>query len=63
MKDVADRRPVVDLIWFHEDYLTTFTAAALRLVAWYHPLGRPDDGREWISETAVAPWVIYVLRS
>ena len=61
MKDVPDRRPVVDCIWFHEDYLATFAAASLRLVAQHHPLGRSDEGREWISETTVAPWVIYVL--
>lgn len=61
MKDVADRRPVVDVIWFHEDYLATFAAASLRLVARHHPLGRGDDGREWISETSISPWVIYLL--
>lgn len=61
MKDVADRRPVVDCIWFHEDYLATFSAASLRLVAQHRPLGRGDEGREWVSETTVAPWVIYVL--
>ena len=61
MKDVTDRRPVVDCIWFHEDYLATFAAADLHLVAHFRPLGRGDEGREWISETRVAPWVIYVL--
>jgi hypothetical protein len=63
MKDVSDRRPVVDCIWFHEDYLATFSAASLRLVAHHRPLGRGDEGREWVSETTVAPWVIYVLAS
>ena len=61
MKDVADQRPIVDLIWFHEDYVALFAAAELQLVAQYTPLGRRDDGREWISETTIAPWVIYVL--
>ena len=61
MKDVTDRRPVVDCIWFPEDYLATFSAASLRLLAQHRPLGRGDEGREWISETTVAPWVIYVL--
>ncbi|MCR4340122.1 MAG: hypothetical protein NUW01_09600 [Gemmatimonadaceae bacterium] len=62
MQDVPDRRPVVDLIWFHEDYLALFAAAELQLVAQFTPLGRPDDGQSWISETAIAPWVINVLR-
>ena len=53
----------MDLIWFHEDYLALFAAAELELVAQFTPLGRPDDGQSWISETAIAPWVIYVLRA
>jgi SAM-dependent methyltransferase len=61
MKDVTDQRPVVDVIWFPDDYLATFGAASLRLVAQHRPLGRRDEGRAWISETTVAPWVIYVL--
>jgi SAM-dependent methyltransferase len=62
MKDVADARPVEDIIWFHEDYLQLFAAAGLELVASYTPLGRADEGYEWVSETSIAPWVIYVLR-
>lgn len=63
MKDVTDRRPVLDCIWFHDDYLATFSAASLRLVAQHRPLGRRDEGRDWVSETTVAPWVIYVLEA
>ena len=62
MKDVADSRPVVDLIWFHEDYVNLFAASDLDLVASYRPLGRNDEPYRWISETAIAPWVIYVLK-
>jgi SAM-dependent methyltransferase len=62
MKDVADARPVEDLIWFHEDYLKLFAATGLDLVAYDTPLGRADDGCEWVTETSIAPWVIYVLR-
>jgi SAM-dependent methyltransferase len=61
MKDVADARPVEDLIWFHEDYLKLFAAAGLDLVARRTPLGRAGEGYEWVTETSVAPWVIYVL--
>jgi SAM-dependent methyltransferase len=60
MKDVADARPVVDLIWFHEDYLALFDAAGLTLLGRYLPLGRPDEPYPWLSETSIAPWVIYV---
>jgi ubiquinone/menaquinone biosynthesis C-methylase UbiE len=63
MKDVEDRRPVEDLVWFHHDYLELFAAAHLDLLAHHLPLGRDDEPYEWLSETAIAPWVIYVLGS
>jgi SAM-dependent methyltransferase len=62
MKDVADARPVVDVIWFHQDYLNLFAAAELNLIAHHAPLGREDEPYEWLSETSIAPWVIYVLK-
>lgn len=62
MKDVDDRRPVEDIVWFHEDYLNLFGTSRLDLVAHYMPLGRKDEPVEWLSETSIAPWVIYVLR-
>lgn len=61
MKDVADGRPVVDLVWFHEDYVNLFAAADLDLVAHYTPLGRQDEPYAWLTETLLAPWVIYVV--
>lgn len=61
MKDVPDARPVVDLIWFHDDYLRLFDSAGVELVAQHRPLGRPDEVHAWISETSIAPWVIYVV--
>jgi len=62
MKDVEDKRPVVDHIWFHEDYMDLFAASGLELAGHYTPLGREDEPYEWLSETTIAPWVIYVLR-
>lgn len=62
MKDVPDSRPVVDLIWYHEDYLALFEAAGLALVAEHRPLGRPDEPFAWVSETHVAPWIVYVAK-
>jgi SAM-dependent methyltransferase len=61
MKDVEDRRPVVDLIWFPEDYVDLFAASGLRIVADYLPLGREEESVQWLTETSVAPWVVYVL--
>jgi ubiquinone/menaquinone biosynthesis C-methylase UbiE len=61
MKDVTDSRPVVDIIWFEEDYLSLFAASGLHMVAQYTPLGREDEPYAWVTETSIAPWVIYVL--
>ena len=61
MKDMADARPVVDIVWFHQDYLNLFAAAELALIAHYKPLGRDDEPYQWLTETSIAPWVIYVL--
>ncbi len=61
MKDIEDPRPVVDLVWFHEDYLHLFAESGLDLLAHYTPLGREEEPYEWVSETSIAPWVIYVL--
>lgn len=62
MKDVADQRPVVDVMWSHEDYLHQFAVSGLDLVASHKPLGREDEPYHWESELSIAPWVIYVLR-
>ncbi len=62
MTDVPDRRPVRDVLWPHAAYLDVYAAAGLAVEAEYRPLGRDDEGIAWVSETRVAPWVIYVLR-
>ena len=62
MKDIEDQRPVVDIIWFHEDYLNLFDASDLDLLARYTPLGSKEEPYEWVTETSIAPWVIYVVK-
>jgi SAM-dependent methyltransferase len=61
MTDVADRRPVIDLIWYSDHYDALFEQAGLQIEATYRPLGKPEEPFEWISETTIPPWVIYVL--
>jgi SAM-dependent methyltransferase len=63
MLDVADRRPVEDILWTDEGYRDVYARAGLKLVETYRPLGKPDDGPAWVSETAIAPWVVYVLEA
>lgn len=61
MLDVDDRRPVEDIVWSDEHYRDVYERAGLRLVATHRPLGSPSEPHAWVSETTVAPWVIYVL--
>jgi len=63
MTDIPDHRPVQDVLWPHEDYLDVYARAGLEVVAEHRPLGRDDEGIAWVSETRVAPWVIYVLKA
>jgi len=37
--------------------------AALETIEAVHPLGKEGEGCAWVSETRIAPWVIYVLGS
>jgi SAM-dependent methyltransferase len=62
MKDVEDDRPVEDILWNDTDYRHIFASAGLDLIKTHYPLGEDSEPYEWINETAVAPWVIYVLK-
>jgi SAM-dependent methyltransferase len=62
MKDVEDRRPVEDIIWTDSDYNCIFSKAGFELLEKYLPLGKKEEPFAWISETEIAPWVIYVLK-
>jgi SAM-dependent methyltransferase len=59
--DFPDRRPMEDILWTHESYLDVYERAGLEAVATYKPLALGDEPYKWVNETAIAPWVIYVL--
>ena len=61
MLDVPDRRPVEDIVWSDEDWLEVYRRAGLVPIEVRRPLGRVAEPYGWVSETAIAPWVIYVL--
>jgi SAM-dependent methyltransferase len=63
MTDVEDARPVEDVLCADEDYRRLYGRAGLALVETHHPLAREDEPFEWVSETRIAPWCIYVLRA
>jgi ubiquinone/menaquinone biosynthesis C-methylase UbiE len=61
MLDVEDRRPVEDILWTDEDYREVYRRSGLVPIKIYRPLAKRAEPYSWVSETATAPWVIYVL--
>ena len=62
MMDVEDARPVEDILWSDDAYQAVYERARLTVEATYRPLARESEPYGWVSETEIAPWVIYVLR-
>lgn len=56
----GDPRPIEDLRWFDDDYRAAFAAAGLAVRAVHRPLATGEEPVEWVSETRVPPWVIYI---
>lgn len=61
MLDVADRRPVDDVLCTEASYRELFRDAGLDLLETHRPLGSADEPYAWVSETSVSPWAIHVL--
>lgn len=62
MLDVDDRRPIEDVLCSDESYSEVYRRAGLETASTHRPLGKPSEPYRWVSETGIAPWVIYVLR-
>ena len=60
--DFEDRSPAVDILCPHESYVEIYGRSGLEIVEMHKPLANGDEPYEWVSETRIAPWVIYVLR-
>jgi len=60
--EFADRRLTLDILCPDESYREVYRNAGLHLVATYKPLATGDEPYPWVSETTIAPWVIYVLK-
>ena len=61
MLDVPDRRPVVDCFCSDGHYRELFEAVGLRVVDKVSPLATGAESVQWVSETTISPWSIYVL--
>lgn len=62
-REFATGRPAEDILCSDEAYRALYEQAGLAVVADSRPLARGDEGLPWVSETRVAPWVIWVLRA
>ncbi|HLO97889.1 MAG TPA: methyltransferase [Fimbriimonas sp.] len=60
-KDFQDLPVCYDILFGDDSYRSIYKAAELHVVGEYRPLGAESDPVDWISETTVAPWVIWVL--
>jgi SAM-dependent methyltransferase len=61
MTDVEDSRPVEDIIWADDAYREVYQKAGLQLLDTLKPLAKDTEPFQWVNETKIAPWVIYVL--
>lgn len=63
MLDVPDRRPVIDIMCSDTLYRELFEAAGLDVIDTIRPLATGAESVQWVSETTIPPWAIYVLRA
>ena len=61
MLDVPDRRPVVDIVCSDAHYRELFEAVGLWVIETVRPLASGSESIQWVSETTIPPWTIYVL--
>lgn len=63
MTDVVDSRPVDDVMFSDESYRKIFKQAGFIVDGFHQPLGADNEGFEWLNETRIAPWSIYILKA
>ena len=61
MLDVPDCRPVVDILCSDTHYRELFEAVGLCVVDALKPLATGAESNQWVSETTIPPWTIYIL--
>jgi len=60
-REFKSDKPARDIVCTAEAYRELYHRAGLELQNEYRPLGRPEDGVAYVSETKIAPWAIHVL--
>jgi hypothetical protein len=60
--DIEDRRPCADVLCTDDAYRDLYARAGLRVAEMRRPRATGQEPYHWVSETSVAPWVIWVLQ-
>jgi ubiquinone/menaquinone biosynthesis C-methylase UbiE len=60
--DTDDHRPVDDELCNDQDYRKIYLSTGFELIKTHKPLATGNEPIEWVNETRIAPWMIYVLR-
>jgi len=60
--DIKDKRPCYDIFWSAEDYTKVYTNAGLHIINTSKPLATGHEPYQWVNETKIAPWTIYILK-
>ncbi len=60
--DSDDKTPVKDVVCSDTDYRNMYDKSGLRVVQLHHPLAKKEEPFEWVHETKISPWSVYVLQ-
>lgn len=60
-REFKSGNPAEDILCTPEAYRAVYDECGLGILGEERPLGRQEDGVAWLSETMIAPWIIYVL--
>jgi ubiquinone/menaquinone biosynthesis C-methylase UbiE len=58
---IEDSRPVDDILWPDKNYRQVYRDAGLSVIKMHKPLALNSEPYNWVNETKIAPWIIYVL--
>ena len=61
--DIEDKRPCYDIYCTHEDYAFIYNVSGFNIVKKFKPLATGKEPYNWVNETKIAPWIIYLLKT
>ncbi|MBU0518853.1 class I SAM-dependent methyltransferase [bacterium] len=59
--DIDDKRPVIDTVFDDAAYRDLYERSGFRIIDKLKPLASGEEPFNWVNETKIAPWIIYVL--